>query len=195
MKKHILSAMMLLVAMVAGAQTMNVQVGNVVYQFPAAQTGDMTYASGGQSLTIMGKTFAVSDITRSYVDDTTVEDNNVQVVYSGTTATVYVAGNVAPYVTATVSGAHVSVAQSSDVSDDTCGEITYALSGTSTDGDFYLSGKYKATVQLAGVDLTSASSTSDAGGAAINIANSKRIQLSAKSGTTNTLKDYAGGSQ
>jgi len=195
MKKFVISALALLTTVIAAAQTMNVQVGNVVFQFPASQAGDMTYSNGGQTMTIMGRSFTVSDITKSYVDDTAFSDSTVQVVYNGSQATVYVAGNVAAYVEPTVSGAHVSIAQSSDVSASTCGEITYQLSGSSTDGDFYLSGKFKATVQLCGLDLTSACSSSDAGGAAINIANSKRIQLSVKKGTTNSLSDYAGGSQ
>ena len=43
------------------AQTLNVQVGKVTYQFPAAQTGEMPY-SNGTSLTVMGKVFALSEI-------------------------------------------------------------------------------------------------------------------------------------
>lgn len=37
------------------AQTLNVQVGNVRYMFPAAQAGSMPYENGS-SLTVMGKT-------------------------------------------------------------------------------------------------------------------------------------------
>ena len=68
-------------------------------------------------------------------------------------------------------------------------EITYVLSGTTTDGELSLSGSYKCTVSLAGVSLTNPS------GAAINITNSKRIQVSAKKGTENTLADGSSGSQ
>ena len=38
------------------AQTLNVQVGNVLYQFPAAQTAQMPYENGS-TLTVMGKVF------------------------------------------------------------------------------------------------------------------------------------------
>ena len=39
------------------AQTVNVQTGEITYAFPAAQTGDMTYADAS-TLTILQKTFA-----------------------------------------------------------------------------------------------------------------------------------------
>ena len=61
----ILAALVLTIA--AGAQTLNVKVGSVTYQFPASQTGEMTYANG-TTLTIMGKTFTLSDISSMTVD-------------------------------------------------------------------------------------------------------------------------------
>ena len=171
----------------ATGQTLNVQVGSVTYQFPAAQCGEMTYQDG-TTLTIMGKVFTLTDISSMTVDETEVTDNLVSIVYSGTSATVTVAGNVAQYVTPTVSGAYVTIVQGNTaaVDDD---EITYCLSGTSTDGQFALTGSYKCTVSLAGIDLTCTT------GAAIDITNGKRIQLSAKENTTNTLTDCSGGSQ
>lgn len=169
------------------AQTLNVQVGNVTYQFPASQAGVMPF-SDGTTLTVMNKAFTLSEVSNMYVDETAVTDNLVSIVYSSSSASVTVAGNVAQYVTPTISGAHVTIAQSNTdaVNND---EITYQLSGTSANGSLSLSGSYKCTVSLAGVTLTNPS------GAAINITNSKRIQLSAKNGTTNTLTDCASGSQ
>jgi len=182
-----LAVLVALVSVVAQAQTLCVVTGDVTYLFPADQTGDMAYA-GGTALSVLGKTFDVGDITKAYVDGTAVSDNRVAVVFDGQKATVSVAGNVAQYVTVTVSGAHVTIEQTNtgDVDGD---EITYVLSGTSTDGELTLAGAYKCTVQLAGVTLTNPS------GAAINITNKKRIQLSVKSGTENMLADGAGGSQ
>ena len=171
----------------SAAQTLNVVVGNVVYQIPAAQANDMVY-SNGTTLTILNKTFTLSDIDQMYVDDTEVTDNLVSIEYNSSTATVYVAGNVAQYITPSISGANVTIAQSNTDAVDG-DEITYQLSGTSTDGSLTLSGSYKCTVSLAGVTLTSTN------GAAINITNSKRIQISAKKGTTNTLTDCSDGSQ
>ena len=146
----------------------------------------MTYSNNGQSLTISGKTFSVGEITKMTVDETTVTKNLVNVEYSGSSAKVTIAGNVAQYVTATVSGAHVTVGQTN--TDDVDGnEITYQLSGSSSDGEFNMSsGQYKCTVQLAGLTLTNPI------GAAITIMNGKRIQLSAKNGTQNTLTDGSG---
>ena len=116
-----------------------------------------------------------------------IDDNTVEVVYNGTTATVTTASNIASYITATTDGAHVSIVQSSDVSASTCGEITYILSGASTDGAFYMEGSFKASVTLNGLTLTNPS------GAAIDIQNGKRIAVSIKNGTTNTLTDGTGG--
>ena len=170
----------------ANAQTMNVQVGNVTYAVPAETAGEMMY-SDGLSLTVLGRTFAVGD--RIYVDDSEVTDNTVTVVYDNTSASVTVAGNIAQYVTADVSGAHVVVTQSELVGDDTCGEITYVLSGSSEDGSFELDGSFKATVELQGLTLTNPSGTP------LNIQDGKRIELSAKKDTDNVLTDGAGGSQ
>lgn len=186
--KKILSVLSLLILAIAvKAQTMNVVMGDVTYQFPATQAGNMTYEANN-ALTIMGKSFATTDITKIYIDNTEVTGNLVTVSYEGTSAKVTVAGNVAQYVTPTVNGAHVSIEQSNtdDVDND---EIVYSLSGTSTDGEFAMSGSYKCTIQLAGLTLTNPS------GAAIQIANGKRIQISAKNGTVNTLTDGANGSQ
>ena len=188
MKKVCLIITALLLTIVAGAQTLNIQVGDVTYQFPAAQTGDMTYANGS-TLTIMGKEFTISDITSMVVDKSEVVDNQVTVAYNGTSAKVTVAGNVAQYLTPVVSGAHVSIAQSDDLAE----EVTYTLSGESTDGEFYMSGSYKATVELNGLTLTN--TTPVKSGAAVHIQNGKRIKVKVYNGTVNTLTDAASGSQ
>ena len=66
----------------AGAQTLNVQVGSVTYQFPASQTGEMTYTDGN-TLTILNKVFTLSDISSMTVDDSNVTDGTVTIVTSG----------------------------------------------------------------------------------------------------------------
>ena len=182
----LLTALLLTIA--ATAQTLNVQVGSVTYQFPASQCGEMTYTDG-TTLTIMGKTFTLGDISAMTVDQSEVTDGVVSVSYDGSSATVTVAGNIAQYVTPTVNGAHVSIAQSDNLAE----EITYTLSGTSTDGEFYMSGSYKATLELNGLTLTNA--TPVYSGAAIHIQNGKRIKVKPVTGTTNTLVDAVGGSQ
>ena len=188
MRRLVLSMIALVLTIAAGAQTLNVKVGSVTYQFPASQTGEMTYANG-ETVTIMGKTFTLTDITAMTVDETSVTDGTIAVSYDGSTASVTVAGNVAQYVTPTISGAHVSIAQSDELAE----EITYTLSGTSTDGEFYMSGSYKATLELNGLTLTNA--TPVYSGAAVHIQNGKRIKVKPVTGTTSTLVDAVGGSQ
>ncbi len=114
---------------------------------------------------------------------------NVTVVYNGNTATVNMDSIASQYLTVTQSGAHVSVAQS----DSLATEITYNLSGTSADGEFYMSGSYKATLEFDGLTLTNA--TPVYSGAAVHIQNSKRIKVKVVTGTINSLTDAATGSQ
>ena len=170
------------------AQTLNVQVGQVKYQFPAEQAGVMSYADG-TTLTIMNKEFTLADVATMYVDESAVKDNTVAVVYNGQTAAITVAGNVAQYLTITTGGAHVNIEQSSELAE----EITYILSGSSEDGEFYMSGSYKATVELNGLTLTNAKPVTS--GAAVHIQNGKRIKVKVLEGTSNTLVDAANGSQ
>lgn len=118
-----------------------------------------------------------------------VLDNYVEIVYSGTTATVTVASNISQYITVSSgTSSHVKIVQSeavdaTNVGATTLGEIYYKLSGTSTDGEFYMEGAYKATVILNGVTLTNPS------GPAINIQNGKRTAVSISNGTTSTITD------
>ena len=184
---HLCLLSLLLIPYSIQAQTLNVQVGNVTYRFPANQAGQMVY-SNGTTLTVMGKAFTLNEVDNMYVDETAVTDNLVSIVYGSSSASVTVAGNVAQYVTPTLSGAHVTIAQSNTAAVDE-DEITYQLSGSTSNGSLTLGGSYKCTVALAGVTLTNPN------GAAITITNSKRIQLSAKKNTINTLTDGASGSQ
>ena len=187
MKKiySLITALVLTIAV--QAQTLNVVSGGVTYQFPAEKAGEMNYASG-TTLTIMDKAFAVGDISRMYIDATEVTDNSVRITYDGSTASVSIAGNIAAYVSASVDGGHVSISQANtaDIDGD---EITYILKGSTENGSLTLDGAYKCTVQLAGITMTNPN------GAAITINNKKRIQLSVKKDTENTLTDGASGEQ
>ena len=104
----------------------------------------------------------------------------VLVTYSGNSATVEMTDDVKSYVTASVSGADVTITSTASAA---INEITYGLTGTTSDGSFTMVGTYKATVELFGVNITNPS------GPAIDLQNGKRIEISAKSGTTSTLKD------
>ena len=188
MKRILVMIAVFVLTIAAGAQTLNVNVGNVTYKFPSSQTGDMTY-SDGSTLTIINKEFSLDEIDGMTVDYTSVTDNTVEIGYNGSTATITVAGNVAQYLTITQEGAHISIAQSDDLAQ----EITYTLSGTSSDGEFYMSGSYKATIELNGLTLTNV--TPVYSGAAVHIQNGKRINVKVINGTTNTLIDAESGSQ
>lgn len=146
--------------------------------------------SDGQSvLTAINRDFSLGEITSMHIDQSTVTDNTVTATFAEGKATVTIADNIAPYVSATVEGAHVKLNQSADVSDTTYGEITYILSGEASDGSFCLDGSYKATIELQGLALTNPT------GAALDIENGKRIALSIKKDTENALADGTGGIQ
>ena len=170
------------------AQTLNVKVGNVTYAFSAEQAGDMLF-NEGSAITILDKEFALSEIDEMVIDESSVDDNTVSVSYSDTEAQVVVAGNIARYITVSSNGAHVNITQSDDVAE----EISYSLSGSSSDGEFYMTGSYKASVILRGLTLTN--TTPVYSGAAICIMNGKRINLNVKEGTENTITDCAVGNQ
>ena len=184
----ILTALMLTIAV--WGQTLKITTSSGTKEYSASQVTESEPATftGGTMLTVGSDVFTISDITSMLVTNSSssdVEANTVNIVYNGSTATVTMADNVAAYVSAEVSGAHVSITQTNtDAIDGE--EITYVLSGSTTDGSLTLAGSYKCTVSLDGVTLTNPS------GAAINITNSKRIQLSAKNGTESTLTDGSG---
>ena len=182
-----------LLVIISGAQTLRITTGNNSYSFAAADLTENSPVvfSGGTSMILNGTTINIADITSAAVESSsasTADNNTVNVVYSGTTALVTVADNLSGYVNASVAGAHVTIEQTNTGAVDG-DEITYVLSGQTADGSFSLSGSYKCTVSLAGLTMTNTS------GAAINITNSKRIQISAKNGTVNTLADSSDGSQ
>jgi len=164
------------------AQTLNVVTGNVTYTVPAAQAGNMFYA-GGTTLTILGKSFNISDIDSIYIDNTEVSDGTVTVNYDDNSAAVVVSGNIMRYVNMNVSGAHVSIVQDSGLAE----EIDYILSGKSSAGSFYMDGDYKAKITLKNLTLTNGDS------AAINIENGKRIVIDVQG--SNVLVDGANGPQ
>lgn len=184
MKKFLIFPAVLLGCLMTNAQSINFSNGSVVYNFPAEITGEMTFS--GESITVVNRIFDLSEWSQIKVNDEKLTDNTVTVEFSDSQAKVSIAGNIAQYVNASVEGSHVSLEQSDLVSESTCGEITYILSGNSSDGSLTLFGSYKSTIELKGLSLTNQS------GAAISIENGKRISMSSKSGTVNILSDGSG---
>ena len=168
----------------ASAQTVNVHTGSVNTMF-AATADDMTFTDGGTLLTIQGKTFSVADIDSIVVNENGVDEASVHVGYAGAQSAVTVSGDVAPYLTVSVDGAHVRILQSESLAQ----EVFYTLDGTSGNGSFWMDGSLKATLVFNGLDLTCADS------AAVNIRNGKRIDVILTDSTVNTLRDGATGDQ
>jgi len=153
----------------------------------------------------MKKTFfALVTLLTCSLSVNAIDNTTVEIVFSGSTAAITVADNISSFVTVNSgTSSHVSITQSSSFSpgstyateDNTTGEIIYVLSGTTTDGEFYLTAPAKCTVKLSGLTLTCASADGYGSGAAITIMGGKRYKLAAKNETESTIKDYASGSQ
>ena len=180
MKKTILLICGIICHITIYAQSLNVNIGQTTYKHNADNTGDMLF-SNGTTLTVEGKTYNISDISNIVIDDNTVEDNTVSVVYNGNSANIVVAGNIAKYLTIAANGANVSILQDAALAE----EITYTLSGSSNNGSFFMDGDYKATLALDNLTLTNTN------GAPIDIENGKRINVILTG--TNTLTDSSNG--
>lgn len=85
-------------------------------------------------------------------------------------------------VSASVSGANVTV-----TNDNTDEELTFSLSGVTSNGSFLYNGSYKTTVILEGVSIANPQ------GPAIDLQCGKRVALELVKGTVNTLVDGADG--
>jgi hypothetical protein len=84
----------------------------------------------------------------TYTTDTTCY---VKVTYSGNSAVIVVSSDIKDYITASVNGGDVSITSTAS---GTVNEISYGLYGTTTDGSFTLTGTYKATLELFGVNIS-----------------------------------------
>ena len=188
MKKLVSTIIAVLCCIYVSAQTLNIQMGEVIYQVPAAQLindyKDMVYVDGSE-VTIYGKTFAIADIDKIYINADEVADNTVSIAYDGAVASVKVAGNAMRFLDVTAVGADVSISQHEDLAE----EISYVLTGQSDNGSFSMDGSFKASVVLNGVTLTSTT------GAPMTIKNGKRISIELAEGTVNTFVDSEGGDQ
>lgn len=181
--RKLLSATLLAMALGVQAQTLNVNQGNVTYAIPAAEAQEMPFGNA-TTLTIGERTYTLTDITSITIDDSEVKKNTVKVTYNGENAQVLIAGNIAPWISATVKGAHVAIMQDYDYAGD---EITYELSGASDNGSLWMDGKQKASFLFNGLTLHNPDS------AAVNILDGKRISIELAEGTVNALSDGEGG--
>ena len=179
MKKIYLLLSFLLLSLTMGAQTqMRLWQGQESTRINLSDAQTMTYGNNGSTVTIAGVTYQTASI------DSLVIIPRVFVTYNGSSASVSIPASVKSDVTATVDGAYVTITNT-NVSN----EVDFILSGESSNGGFTYNGSYKATVCLNGLSLTSQR------GAALDIQCGKRIAIVLGDGTTNSLSDYAQGSQ
>ncbi len=135
MKTILLAALAFCFGTTAMSQTFHLYTRGVDYLLPASAMGEMTLC-GTDSLQVLGQNFALSDIDSLTVDQATYTPRLVDVIYAGDRAQITADAALIPYLTITHKGAKVDIRQSDDVSDLTCGEITYRLSGVAADGGF-----------------------------------------------------------
>lgn len=156
--------------------------GNVTDYIPTADIEEITFSEDLSQFIITSKDSQVvvnrADVkTMGYAETPSA----FQVEYDGAIAKIR-----NPYllqgVTVDVKGAHVTI-NNSNVGN----ELSFELSGSTSDGSLLYNGEYKATFILNGVNITNPS------GAAIDIECGKRIALELKKNTENTLADGVGG--
>ena len=111
-------------------------------------------------------------------------DSTIFIKWAGTSATVEIDDKLADQFTAEISGGHV-VLTNPNITD----EFLFVLSGTCEDGSFTYNGAFKTSFEFDNLNLTSTK------GGAIDIQCGKRIKLTLKDGSTNTLADAAEGEQ
>lgn len=90
-RTYCITAALLSMALTVAAQTLNVKVGSVDYQFPASMTGQMTYTAGGTALNVMGHTFQLSEVGSMSVNSTATPTNAVLAAYGADGLTLTIA--------------------------------------------------------------------------------------------------------
>ena len=156
--------------------------GSVIYQNNAANINSLKMTDNTSNLLITEDentvTLPISTIDSIVFSQTGAEYSNiVYVTYADDTA--YVVNNVGSEdIAVTVSGANVSILTAAGITD-----IEYYLSGTSSDGSFYLESDKKFKISLGGLDLTSLTTIP------IRLKKDKTTIFNIVDGTINTLTD------
>lgn len=169
-----------------GQQTVYVCHGSSYFPVEIGSTQDVTFSQSQDSVCLGSYTYRMADIDSvSFVAPTGLEllNGKVLVEYASDDVCVLIPPSAAG-VSGTVSGADVRL-----VSSNSADELTYQLSGTSSDGSLVYVGSYKCTFILNGLSLTSTS------GPAIDIECGKRIAMVLADGTSSVLTDCSDGSQ
>lgn len=167
----------------AQAQTMKVYQGQVITAVPDTHVNEVTFQNNGTSFTVSGNTFQVAETDQILIDRTEVIPASVQVAYTNEGAWVTVSADIAPYLDIQTTGNHIRIIAAPTLNK----EVSYTLTGNANEGSFYMDGEYKAKLTLSNLQLTNPA------GAAIDIANGKRIDVILPNGTESTLADGTGG--
>lgn len=170
-----------LAAFAAQAQTMKIHMSNLTVAVPAAEAGEMTFTDG-QTLSIAGTEYAIEDIDSITVSPESVTPRSLEVVWSENVVFVTVTSDIVDKLEGDIDNSHVRFVADSLYQK----EITYILSGSSSNGSFTMDGDFKTAVVLNNLTLTNPN------GPAIDIENGKRIGVNIPTGTTTTLSDGAG---
>ena len=129
------------------------------------------------------KRFALLFVTAFLITRVAAQDV-IDIFFNGNQAEVTIPTSIND-VMSSIDGANVTLFSMS-----TSKEYSYRVSGETTDGSLTITGSYKLTLQLAGVNIVNSH-----GGPAIDIQCGKRIAVELVEGTTNTLIDSPMGDQ
>lgn len=184
----LIAALFMLGTTAAQAQSMKVysKTDNVVVAFPLSESGNMVFGYdpelGGRVFNIGQYSLEVSEIDSIVVDkQLSVPANTLMIHFDDKQgASLLASPEMLAYIdNYEIKGNHVSVVADPNVDQ----EINYVLSGSATNGSFYMDGHFKSTITLDGVSLTNPDS------AAICIDNGKRINIILTDGTVNSFVD------
>ena len=153
------------------------------YSYPFNPATEMTFKPG--ALVIDGTEFLLTDYPTLVGTALAQEEASVYALYDGATASLSISGELAARVSAEVKGANITVTDIQEATDQAdLTEVTYHLSGTSTDGSFHQIGAYKCTIALEDISLESTACP-------FEIENGKRINILLAEGSQNTFRDGA----
>lgn len=163
----------------ASAQTFAITTDKVTLLATPDEVGEMIF--GGSNLSIGDTVIDVTTIKSMTYSDTDFDPLLVELNYSGNNCTITMPLALADSVSIEKEGAYATITSAKLGAP----EITYSLSGTTTNGHFVQDGEFKCCVRLNGVSITSQK------GAAVHIKNGKRINIDVANGTVNNFVDHA----
>lgn len=153
------------------------------YSFSPFSSTDSSSSSSNSASASDAEMSYVTSGTNIATVDASLADDKVTVTWTNSSVSVAIASNLADLVSAYANGCYVALIASDSVTS----KITYTLTGTCSDGGFYMDGSYKARYILSDLHLTA---TAD--NAAIYIQNGKLLQMRLADGTSNSLADATG---